>query len=994
MRSPRVYLAFLVAAALGVAVPAAAQDAPASADASKPVDVPGFWTDGELAAIDEGLAAVNASRADLGFFKRPIEDPFRLDVVNRALDEPLSMGREAAEWDRTARKGELSGLLINASRTLVGTAGASSGVANEFPNATSAVPEPLRAPLADLLRHIHWAKHKLGKTGDFVGKEGDARRRLLEKALRTQVESPAGAKPADLLEDAAFREAVKGAGRKLLLEHAGNLAGDVEALVSVLRTLPPESLPKEARVVSDTVEFGIPLIVVIAGTGNDVHGAFDADLVLDFGGNDTYLQGASANLLEDRAASVVIDLAGDDRYVGESDLSFGGALGGVAIQWDCGGNDTYRAGHCSLGAGILGVGVLVDEGGDEVFRSKDFGQGAGAFGVGVLLKKGGNDLYHADLFGQGFASTWGCGVLADLGGNDVYDAGGAHLHEPLYRDRYQALSQGFAIGMRPDASGGVGVLVDVSGNDRYQTDIYGQGSSYWYSLGLLIDDDGHDTYNGTHYCQGTGIHLSAAMLLDRAGNDSYHCLNGVGVGGSHDFAAGILLDRGGDDHYSGSGASQGCGHTNGVGILLDGAGDDGYCAVRGLTQGDASTVRNSGGIGLLLDQGGKDVYSEPTRDEGVWIRGLVGAGIDKPSSAPAGPGGPQAPVVTKEEAAARVENQCMVEKDGKRTWDLDRLWALSSEWAVNDNSVIVPIARERLAALGDPALDRAFDRLKSCGIGSGLEFQAVEAVMKLFAATDRRPAIETRLLEKTKDEDHLTRRGAVAVIASLQVTAAVPRLVEMLPTDEKNRRSILGALGALKQAPKEVAGYLRSKNELEGINAAVCLGAVGDDAALASLAAALGGDVPYLTRTAAAEQLAVLAAEAAPADQGGGGVAPAGGAAPEAGTAPAKDGSAAKVPTERASRAVAALSKVVRDAASPATARRNALRALGRTGHPDALDPIAESLSSPDPLVRLSAVGAGRSYAEKSSSSDAAEMRVALEVAKNVETDPLVKRFR
>src|SRR5207245_1331133 len=124
-----------------------------------------------------------------------------------------------------------------------------------------------------------------------------------------------------------------------------------------------------------------------------------------------------------------------------------------------------------------------------------------------------NDLYHADLFGQGFASTWGCGVLVDLAGNDVYDAGGVHSDAPLHRDRTQSLSQGFAIGMRPDASGGVGVLVDVAGNDRYLADIYGQGASYWFSLGLLIADHG-----SAAPARDTG---GIGLLLDAGGADVY-----------------------------------------------------------------------------------------------------------------------------------------------------------------------------------------------------------------------------------------------------------------------------------------------------------------------------------------------------------------------------------------------------------------------------------------------------------------------------------------
>lgn len=932
----RVAAAAAAATALGVAAAGFADDggapsAPRQAPPPEPLDVSGFWTEDELRRIDAGLDLVNASRADLGFAKRPIDDPFRLDVVNRALDDPLSMGREAATWDAMARSGDAGDLLLYAAVTLHGTAGASSGVAHEFPNVLAAVPEPAREALADLLRHVHWAKHKLTTKGaNHFGDDAELRRRVLEKALRSQVEAPSGEKPADLLDDDAFLTEVRKVERKWLVTHGRNVESAVAALVAALRGLPADARPSQTVVVTDVATFGIPIRVVIGGTGGDVHAGADADVVIDFGGDDTYTRGASANLLEGRAVSVVIDLAGDDRYVGAHDLSFGGALGGVAVQWDCAGDDTYRGGHVALGAGILGVGVLVDEGGDDVFRSKDFGQGAGAHGVGVFLEKGGNDLYHADLHGQGFASVSGCGVLADLGGNDVYDAGGVHLHAPLYRDRCLALSQGFAIGARPGASGGVGVLVDVSGNDRYQTDIYGQGASYWYALGLLIDGGGHDTYQGTHYCQGTGIHLSAGMLLDRGGNDAYHCLNGVGVGGSHDFAAGILLDRGGDDHYSGSGASQGCGHTNGVGILLDGGGDDGYCAVRGLSQGDASVVRGSGGIGLLLDAAGSDVYSETTRDGGVWTRGAVGGGIDAPSP-PAPPAGPQAPVVSPEAAARVVEERCSSVADGVRVWDIDRLWALASEWAVNDNSVIVPVARERFCALGEAAVDRAFDRLRSTG-GNGLEYEAVQDVMKRFAATERRDALVARLLVSTRDGDPLVRRGAVGVLGALRAAEAEDRLVEMLEADPPHRRQVLGALGALGRAPEPVRAYLRSGTEIEGVNAAICLAAAGDDASLAALAGSLGGDTRFLVRTAAVEQLAGLGAKSVP-----------------------------------------VLAGVAADRQRDERARRNAVRALGRTRSDAAVPPILAALDAAEPLVRLTACAAADELLRALSAAGAAE---------------------
>src|SRR5262245_35674890 len=69
-----------------------------------PVDVPGFWTADELRRIDQGLDVLNCTRKDLGFQKRPIDDPFRLPVVNWILDEPLKIGPVAASWDACVRQ--------------------------------------------------------------------------------------------------------------------------------------------------------------------------------------------------------------------------------------------------------------------------------------------------------------------------------------------------------------------------------------------------------------------------------------------------------------------------------------------------------------------------------------------------------------------------------------------------------------------------------------------------------------------------------------------------------------------------------------------------------------------------------------------------------------------------------------------------------------------------------------------------------------------------
>ncbi|MFA4985557.1 MAG: hypothetical protein WC712_03140, partial [Candidatus Brocadiia bacterium] len=54
------------------------------------------WNAAELAALDLALDAANLTRKDLTYNKRPIDDPYRLDLVNRMLDEPLS-GSEVAD---------------------------------------------------------------------------------------------------------------------------------------------------------------------------------------------------------------------------------------------------------------------------------------------------------------------------------------------------------------------------------------------------------------------------------------------------------------------------------------------------------------------------------------------------------------------------------------------------------------------------------------------------------------------------------------------------------------------------------------------------------------------------------------------------------------------------------------------------------------------------------------------------------------------------------
>ena len=226
----------------------------------------------------------------------------------------------------------------------------------------------------------------------------------------------------------------------------------------------------------------------------------------------------------------------------------------------------------------------------------------------------------------------GIAILNDEQGNDIYFAGDKYLHEPLYKDQYQSLSQGFAIGDRyGNFGGGVAILYDKEGNDIYNGDVYAQGAGYWYSMGILIDDKGNDNYNAHIYGQGAGIHLAVGILLDKSGRDTFSLLDGVGLGGGHDLSIGICINEGiNDDAYQGSGITMGAGHANGVGIFYDEGGSDSYSGNKDNIAGDATSDRETASFGLFIDNAGKDRYPRKYMKNGsIWHHGFIGIGIDK-----------------------------------------------------------------------------------------------------------------------------------------------------------------------------------------------------------------------------------------------------------------------------------------------------------------------------------------------------------------------------
>lgn len=376
----------------------------------------------------------------------------------------------------------------------------------------------------------------------------------------------------------------------------------------------------------DYVEFETLFGKVCIGDSSPQSYSGNLFIVVDYGGDDTYIIEKSGK----HNFTFILDYSGNDIYNMPKNRISPYALG-VNVIVDFAGDDNYYAGSWALGAGFFGTGILWDKKGNDHYYGDTFTMGAGCFGYGILRDDAGDDFYQAALFSQGFGFVEGVGVLIDDAGNDHYFAGGKYKDILRYEDHYLSLSQGFAYGLRPYMSGGVGYLVDKSGNDTYESDIFGQGCSYWWSLGILADGGGNDRYLSFQYAQGSATHMTLGCLYDAGGNDNY-LAKGVSQGCGHDRAVGLLYDASGDDDYMAFDLSQGAGSANGIGIIADLDGIDSYLVKKAHnTQGYGNPRREYGSIGIFLDIGSaKDTYAGGEGADSTWWSGSKwGIGIDR-----------------------------------------------------------------------------------------------------------------------------------------------------------------------------------------------------------------------------------------------------------------------------------------------------------------------------------------------------------------------------
>jgi hypothetical protein len=557
-----------------------------------------------------------------------------------------------------------------------------------------------------------------------------------------------------------------------------------------------------------TIVFDTPYgRIAVGGPGNDVYqGRFT--MIIDVGGNDVY------QLTEEPQVSgavnsirLIVDLEGDDTYSG-GDYSLGAGVNGVGIVIDRSGNDSYQAGTYSLGSGLLGFGILHDLRGDDIYSGGTNSQGAGILGIGMLLDDDGNDLYRCHAQSQAFAGVGGIGLLCDRTGNDTYLASSPFVDVLRYDDHQITFSQGAALGSRPHASGGIAVLVDGSGSDTYISDIYGQGTGYWFGIGSLIDRGGDDKYVAHQYAQGSGVHFATGYLHDLRGNDTYTSF-GVSQGCGHDIAYGFLFDEDGNDRYTCESLSLGSGNANAVSIFVDLQGNDSYLA-RDTTNtlGYSDYRRGYGMIGLFIDASGDDTYPSITGNMTSRTKTTYGMFLDYSDTLIA-PSRPQqaAPYTSQVELPSTA----------------DSLFVLASASHLRFQNAVEP-ARKKLASLGLPALP-----LLERSLGTQLPRQrlTVETAAKLLFAThpDSTVAMLSRGLQSN---DNAVVGTAATIITTTKSRDLSPLLVAMASQDDwRKRRLAAFTLGELRDTNSinRVANLLTDTVAYVRARAAFALGA-------------------------------------------------------------------------------------------------------------------------------------------------------------------------
>ncbi len=432
----------------------------------------------------------------------------------------------------------------------------------------------------------------------------------------------------------------------------------IRAAGVVLDTRVNEELPRLINAAKNSVFTGVVrqriegLMVEIGGIGNDLHDSKDTNLLIDLGGDDTYLGRFGAGI---GYASVQIDLSGNDIYE-VPDASLGVGILGIGLSHDLGGNDRFLTKSASLGAGIAGFGLFAKNKGNDLYSGDCACEGFGFFGIGVMVDSGGDDHYQALSNAQGCGSASGFGWLIDRDGDDTYTI-----------KRHTGQGAGASI---KTEGGGVGILQDLRGDDIYRAPSFAQGAAR-QGIGLLIDQSGNDLYSGQVQAQGYAD-SGFAMLADLSGNDHYS-LNNFGIAYATDAGFAMMFDREGNDNYSASGEFVCRGEDAGTSLLFDVVGDDSYAI--------NSTNSARTGVSLFVDTSGSN-------------RAVYGSNISQLSST--------SPFSTSIIASlSEAQKPSVIPSPDSSDVDLSKLWSRASEPTCDQANMILQLVRA-----GKPAFER------------------------------------------------------------------------------------------------------------------------------------------------------------------------------------------------------------------------------------------------------------------------------------------------
>ncbi|MBN2790774.1 MAG: HEAT repeat domain-containing protein [Candidatus Delongbacteria bacterium] len=361
--------------------------------------------------------------------------------------------------------------------------------------------------------------------------------------------------------------------------------------------------------------------IAVGTDGDDIYEG-EYFLIIDQVGNDTYKLDNSKNRF-----NYIIDLKGNDRYI-SAEYGPASTFNGISLLYEGEGDDIYECTNNSLAFAEYGFAVLLEAGGNDKYLSLKSSQASASFGYACLWDNGGNDVYLGEEKTQAFAGVSGYSVLVDENGNDNYTLSGTQVDVLRYSDHFISMGQGFSIGDRDNAAGGMAFLFDKQGNDNYISDIFGQGGAYWFALGVLYDFKGNDNYISYQYSIGSGVHLAFGTVIDLEGDDSYKS-KGVSIGCGHDYAGGMFFDLKGNDSYQAESLSIGAGNADAISIFFDGQGDDLYGAHQANTMGWSDWRRDTGYISLFIEMSGNDKYGSAFgANNQKWYQATWGVGMD------------------------------------------------------------------------------------------------------------------------------------------------------------------------------------------------------------------------------------------------------------------------------------------------------------------------------------------------------------------------------